>query len=220
MKTLCVTDSQNTKTGKVRLATYRTQDTCPDSCIFMGSGCYGENNANRLFGFASNGDDGLDILAMKIGMLRPGHMVRLNVVGDYLMEDGTPDTEYIAVTNTIPSWADVLTYTHAWRTLTPGLFEDHVRPNASCNTIADVRDALAAGWKAVVVDPDGGIPGMTIDGEKAVSCPFETHGRQCIDCGLCARGKRSSVVVFQAHGSGAKHARRAILEQRALEVLA
>jgi hypothetical protein len=220
VRTLCVRRSQNEKTGPVALAVYRTQESCPRDCIFRGSGCYGENVGARLFRFAERGDDDMLELSTQIGLLHPGDVIRLNVVGDYLTAEGGPDHTYIDVTNRIPTGVDVLSYTHAWRRLDPGMFMPHTRPSASCDTVSSVREALAAGWKAVVVDSDGSIPRLTIDGERAISCLFETNGRQCVDCRLCARGKRSSVPVFQVHGSGKKHARRAIDEQRALEARA
>ena len=61
-----------------------------------------------------------------------------------------------------------------------------------------------------MVDADGGIPGQRLAGALAVSCPYESRGTQCIDCRLCARQKRPSVVVFQVHGTKKRLAREAI----------
>ncbi len=214
VKTLTVTRSQNSKTGPVALATYRTQGSCPTTCALYGAGCYAENKGpgggQGPFDFAEARGSDLQLLRERIRKLRRGEVVRLNVSGDYLLEDGTPDLEYIETTNTIPPYVDVLSYTHAWRRLDPGMFLDHVRPNASCDTVADVAEALASGWKAVVVDADGGIPGQRLAGALAVSCPYESRGTQCIDCRLCARQKRPSVVVFQVHGTKKRLAREAI----------
>lgn len=204
----------NRKTGPVALSTYRNQGSCPTTCSLYGAGCYAENRTigggSSPFMVGEKGAPDMTALLAEIRKLRRGEIVRLNVSGDYLLPDGTPDQAYIDATNTIPPYVEVLSYTHAWRTLRPEWFKDHTRPNASCDSIADVAEALSMGWKAVVVDPDGSLPGMVVGGEKLVSCPFETHERQCLDCRLCARGKRSSVVVFQVHGTGKKKARAAL----------
>lgn len=218
-KTLTIHYTANMKTGPVALSTYRTQTSCPNDCALFNNGCYAENRgpsgAPGPFGFANRrGLEDLDVLRKAIRKLRRGDVVRLNISGDYLLSDGTPDHEYIAVTNTIPPYATVLSYTHAWRRLRPDMFVEHARPNASCDTEADAVEALAAGWSVVIVDPDGSMPGTKVAGRQAVACPYETNGRQCIDCRLCARTKRPSVVVFQAHGSRKKVAVTAIKTRR------
>jgi hypothetical protein len=93
-------------------------------------------------------------------------------------------------------------------------FQDHTRPNASCDTLEDVEVARAAGWSTVIVDADGSLPGTTVGDSRRVSCPFETQGRQCIDCRLCSRTTRPSTVVFQAHGTRRRAARAAIGQLR------
>lgn len=217
-RTLVVLKSGNTKTGPVALATYRTQTSCPTDCALMGSGCYAENNgfggSPSPFGHAGRGQEGLEQLRERVAKVKPGQVIRLNVAGDYLLADGTPDHEYIEVTNTIPEGVTVISYTHAWRRLQPSWFRDHVRPNASCDTLADVPVAAAAGWATVIVDGDGSLADTTIDGRRFVACPYETNGRQCIDCKLCSRTNRPSAVVFTAHGSRRKKASMALAERR------
>jgi len=207
--------TQNRKTGPVALSTLRTQTSCPTDCALFNNGCYAENSTSGggagPFRIAGRGASDLDDLREKLRKLRRGDVVRLNVSGDYLLADGTPDHEYIAVTNTIPPYVTVISYTHAWRRLTPDMFRDHARPNASCDLAEDVPEAIAAGWAAVVVDGEGTLPGTRIAGRQAVACPYETSGRQCIDCRLCARTNRPSVVVFQTHGARKKAAARALV---------
>lgn len=206
--------TSNAKTGPVALSTYRTQGSCPTTCSLYGAGCYAENRTAgggaSPFMIGGRGAPDLEQLREQIRLLRRGQMVRLNVSGDYLLPDGTPDHEYIEATNTIPPYVTVISYSHAWRRLDPSWFRDHVRPNASCDTLLDVVEARAAGWATVIVDADGSIPGTVIGDSRAVSCPYETQGRQCIDCGLCSRTKRPSTVVFQVHGIRKKAAAKAI----------
>jgi ferredoxin len=208
MKTFFTLDTRNRKTGRVRLSTYRPHESCDPTCIFWNSGCYGENGAFPLFYHASKGSEDLSALIDALRSIRSG-MVRFNVVGDYLDGEAEPDMAYIEATNEAKH-LDVLSYTHAWRRLDPSWFHDRTRPNASCDDVADVAEALAAGWRACIVDagvdyPQGGL----IAGRRAVVCPYEVNKRQCIDCGLCARA-RPSVVVFPAHGTKKRAASAAI----------
>jgi hypothetical protein len=195
----------------VRLATYRTQGSCPTDCALYGAGCYAENRGIHgrpsPFGIAERGSViGTDYteLVNALRGIAPGQMVRFNVSGDYLLEDGTPDRAYIEATNA-SRHLKVLSYTHAWRVLDAGWFHKETRPNASCDSLDDVVEALQRGWQAVIIDPDGRYPARSdVAGRKAVTCLYDSQRRQCIDCGLCAKD-RKSVVVFPVHG-----ARRAI----------
>lgn len=190
--------SMNSKTGKVALAISRLQQTCPTTCPLMGSGCYGENNgyggSASLFGrVLQYGKAGIDELVAELARLKDGDTIRVNVVGDYLL-DGQPDMDYIEALNTIKDTVKVLAYTHAWRVLDASWFADHVRPQASCETDEDVAQAQAAGWSTVRVVP------QAYDVSKGeVICPNTTKGIQCIDCGLCAK-QRKSTVLFPVHG--------------------
>jgi hypothetical protein len=183
------------------------------------AGCYAENRGQmgRPSPFMQAGKgmiEGTDYtpLIAAIRRVGAGQMIRLNVAGDYLLEDGEPDMAYIEATNEAHRLT-VLSYTHAWERLDPAWFTDTTRPNASCDTPADVAEAISRGWAAVIVDPDQRYPqGSKIAGATAVTCPYETSGRQCIDCGLCARTKRPSVVVFDVHGAKRKLAAASLQE--------
>lgn len=200
--------SDNRKTGKVALAISRLQMTCPTDCPLMGSGCYGENNgyggSASLFGrVLQYGKAGIDELRQELARLKAGDTIRVNVVGDYLM-DGLVDMDYIDALNTIPETVKVLSYTHAWRKMKPSMFADHVRPQASCETDEDVAKAKAAGWSTVRV-----VPQDATAGKAEVICPNVTKGIQCVDCGLCAK-QRKSTVLFPVHGVQKRKATAAI----------
>jgi hypothetical protein len=211
MMTTWTTGTRNRKTGAVDLAVSRAQDTCPTTCPFRGSGCYGETGpAGGLFRLiekarnVATGTDYGDLLRAFANVPDCG-MVRLNVVGDYLIGD-EPDHDYIRATNTLSGRGiRVLSYTHAWRIMDPSWFADDTRPQASCETVADVAEALAAGWSAVIVQPDD-----TLGAERGyVVCPAVTDELTCRDCGLCAK-QRKSTVIFPVHGARKRAAAEAI----------
>jgi hypothetical protein len=202
MRTLLVRDSRNEKTGRVWLAIYRTHDTCPVSCPLYGAGCYGENRGTggrpNLFATAERGtivDQDYTALVAMLARAPDGAYVRANVVGDYLLDDGTPDRAYIDALNTAEGRLHVLSYTHAWRQLDPAWFTDSTRPAAT-------RTALVAGWAPVIVTgDDAAYPiGETVGRKRVIVCPNVTHAVQCITCGLCARQERA-VIAFPAHGT-------------------
>lgn len=220
VRTLVVLGSQNAKTGNVALSTFRTQEACPPWCPLWGRGCYAENHGTHgrptPFEISMRGFIGdYTPLIEALGSLRPSSIVRFNVSGDYLQEDKSPDMGYIEATNHAHGH-DVLSYTHAWQVMDPDWFEDDTRPNASCDNLEDVERALDLGWSTVIVDPGNEYPQGMRDariGTTFVTCPYETPSkRQCIDCRLCARGKRSSTVVFPVHGTRKRAAAEALRE--------
>jgi hypothetical protein len=203
IRTLMVRRSQNAKTGPVDISTYRTQGSCPRSCPLFGKGCYAENRGARgrpsPFGIAEKGtiiDQDYGPLIDALDALGRYSIVRFNVSGDYLLEDGTPDMAYIEATNHARR-SDVLSYTHAWRTLDPAWFETTTRPNASCDTLVDVAVARDAGWATVLVDP-----GLDYAAESGfVTCLYDAMDIQCTACRLCSKTERKGTVVFPVHGS-------------------
>lgn len=210
MRTLIVENSQNAKTGRVRVATYRTQDSCPPWCPLFGNGCYAENRMGRPspFDTAERGTVIDDYTPLTELLDRVGEaIVRFNVSGDYLDENNEPDMAYIEATN--HAKGDVLSYTHAWQVLDPKWFEDHTRPNASCDTMLDVAKARDMGWPTVIVDP--GLEYGQMDG--FIDCLYETKERQCTECRLCSRTARKSTVVFNVHGTRRRKAADAIAER-------
>ncbi len=209
-RTLVVMGTRNSKLGG-GATTYRTQGSCPTTCPLMGKGCYARG---RIFGIPERygaEDDGeyatVRALADKRGKGLPmGGLFRANVSGDLLDDQGSLDTAYADALSHVATErpdADVFTYTHAWRTLTPDVAPG-VTVNASCESAAAIEDAVSAGWPTTVVDPGGAdtLIGQTIGGRKVVQCPQQTKGLTCEQCRLCARPNRKSTVAFVVHGGG------------------
>lgn len=190
---------------------------CPTTCALYDAGCYARG---RIFGIAAKngretGGDYGALLAL-VDTMPHGYVLRLNVSGDFLTANGTPDYAYIAAANGVHSArpdVTIIAYTHAWRTLSPGMFTFVV--NASCDGPDDVVEARAAGWSTVVVDTNAEdtLIGGTLAGSRVVQCPAQTRGLTCDQCRLCGR-ERPSTVAFAAHGGGARKAVEALRERR------
>jgi hypothetical protein len=85
--------------------------------------------------------------------------------------------------------------------------------NISANSICHADTIKASGIKAPIVTvlpesykKDNIIRETTPGGNTLIVCPNVTKGIQCIDCGLCMKSKRKSIIGFPAHGSGKRHA--------------
>ncbi len=219
-RTLVVLESGNTKTGTAAV-TYRTQDTCPTSCPLMGQGCYARG---RIFGIPARlgTEDTGEYAAVRAlaDTLPPGGLFRANVSGDVLDDAGELDRGYVDALSDVATArpdADVFTYSHAWRRLSPDM-APRVTVNASCESASDIETATAAGWPTVVTDPGPDDPstliGSTIAGRKVVQCPAQTRGLTCSQCRLCARPSRKSTVAFAVHGGGKAIAARQVAQAR------
>lgn len=216
-RTIVVLASSNSKTGKVA-ATYRTQHSCPTTCALYDAGCYARG---RIFGIAAkNGHEVNGDYAAVLGLIDtmpPDYVLRANVSGDFLSEDGSPDLQYITALNTVADArpdVTIIAYTHAWRTLAPGMFRFVV--NASCDTPADVIEARAAGWATVVVDTnaDDTLVGSKLSDSRVIQCPNQTRGITCAECKLCGR-ERPATVAFAVHGAGKNQAVASLRSHRA-----
>jgi len=173
----------------------------------MNNGCYA---TYRIFAIPRKygQSDVSAVLALVDKPLPNG--VRFNVSGDFLLEDGTPDLEYINACNKVVEAHPgilAISYTHAWRTLSPAMFAFPV--NASCDTLGDVATAVALGWEATIVNAENG---MTVGDKSVVTCLAETKGITCAECGLCGQSSRTRPIVsFTAHGPGKNKATAVVL---------
>jgi len=130
-------------------------------------------------------------------MLR-GRAVRLGAYGD-------PAMVPVDVWRTLISTARTHTgYTHQWRT----------RPDysgflmASADTVADRKEARAAGWRTFYVVPMS--TGTLPSGAMECAATRERNPLQCADCGACAGTRDGAAtgavdVVIRAHGTGARY---------------
>lgn len=226
MKTHFVAKSSNRKTGKIS-NTYRTQDTCPNSCPLRLSGCYAEMGpmGNSPFKIADKfGADTDAVMERIIEQVPQDGMLRWEVSGDVVLADGvTPDLDYIEATNRVAEARpdiQMIRYTHAWEALDPSVFGYTV--NASTESVEGVTRALRAGWEAVMVCPEGDplLQGETfVEGKRLVQCPAETRDDvTCSSCKLCSKSwDTRPVILFEVHGPRKRLAGEAVMAEREVD---
>lgn len=215
--------SSNAKLGGAATTYAPIANSCPTSCPFMGSGCYGQNGPVAIHGArleATFAGLSADTVAMwEAGEIRDAaHMLRkrrqtmplrLHTFGDCR----TPFAA-LQVSDAAEYWPGaVWTYTHAWRDVERWNW-GKVSVLASCEGLDGAREAMALGYAASMVvaeHPADGKAYMAGD-VRVVPCPEQTRGRTCSECRLCWDDQRllatRSVIAFAAHGAGAKKAKR------------
>ena len=128
-------------------------------------------------------------------------------------ETGTADidAEYLqALLKAVPRRGVAWTYSHFPADKIPKAKKGETVINASCDNIHEAVDAVKRLKRpAVLAAPSGTIWPQNINGVRFHRCPAELADNfTCAQCGngspLCARRDRQDVVVFVAHGSGAK----------------
>lgn len=222
-----VATSGNAKTGPMPV-TYRPVQTCPRTCAFLpkseggNGGCYG---TGRIFGIASKyataETSHADAVAKLNRAPRGAKYMRDRVVGDIVAPDGTADVDYLTSIAAAAAAVDLTPfgYTHGFDLLTPGDVQRVAAAgyvlNASCETIEDVRRAVAKGLPATIVagpELEDGTEVRTHDGmRRVVTCPAQTREDvSCASCGLCAKPRRAAVVRFLPHGTAVRQAEASI----------
>ena len=124
----------------------------------------------------------------------------------------TVDAEYLAaLVDAVPPGGLAWTYSHF-----PAAALPHPKPgktviNSSCDDMRDAVLAVESGRPAVYAAPADTVDTWprVFQGVQFLRCPAElAENFSCDQCGggrpLCARGERDYVVVFVAHGSGAR----------------
>lgn len=122
------------------------------------------------------------------------------------------DTDYLAaLLDAVPRRGVAWTYSHFAAALLPVAKAGQTVINASCDTEAEAVAAVNIGRPAVLAAPTDTADTFpkVVDGVRFHRCPAElAENFTCAQCGngspLCARPERREVVVFVAHGTGAK----------------
>lgn len=88
-------------------------------------------------------------------------------------------------------------YTHQWRKPFAQPFRELVM--ASCDSPAEAMEAARQGWRTFLVQPVGAPP----PAEGMVNCLADSHGKTCVECGLCRGADRPNApsIWIEAHGT-------------------
>lgn len=218
--------SDNEKTGPIYVST-SSRLTCWEGCAFFNNGCYAASGPISWHWSAvtklKRGGSFTDLVS-RVASIPRGELFRHNQAGDLPGRGAKINRvelrKLTRATHGLRAW----TYTHkpvlgsgkqetANREAVREANKDGFVVNLSGNTLAHA-DELAALEIApvVVVIPEDAPRGTqyTPGGRKVIVCPEQTQkpgqGITCKTCQLCARGTRSVIIGFLAHGASHKKA--------------
>lgn len=206
--------SENAKTGPIPVTT-TSADSCPDICPLKSGGCYAKSGPLALH-WARNMKLTLAELLARVEALPQGQLWRHNQAGD-LPQDGRGNIDGGALRQIVDANQGKrgFTYTHHLtafkgnREAIRDANRDGFTINLSANTLqhADKLADLAIAPVVVVLPSTQSTNTTTPNGRKVVICPAtQRKDVTCATCKLCSHAKRSVIVGFPAHGTGARKA--------------
>ena len=221
MKTLCISESGNRKTGRIP-TTYASRDTCPPSCPHYRTDCYAEDFYTRLAWKRADtqGKDLPDLVAF-IEKMPAGQLWRHAVAGDLWGKGEEVDAAALGEVVRANFGKRGFTYTHK---KTPDALKWIAHANKWGFTInlsaddageADKLAALAVAPVVCIVPSDTPERTTTPEGRPITVCPAQTREYMtCAVCQLCQKADRRAIIGFRAHGTRAKQT-----DQRARRVI-
>jgi hypothetical protein len=214
--------SDNAKTGSIPVSTSSFKQ-CPPACPFAKNGCYADSGPLAIhWRKVTEGERGLEWpeFVRAIAKLPKGQIWRHNQAGD-LPGIGNRIASGVLRELVIANGGKKgFTYTHkpvlgttpqatSNRNAVQDANKGGFTVNLSANTLehADQLADLAIAPVVVVVPSTTSANLTTPQGRKVVICPAtQREGISCATCQLCARGNRSVIIGFPAHGSMKKKA--------------
>lgn len=210
---IAVEVSKNKKVGKMS-ATYVTQASCGD-CRLRGNGCYAEHGTVRWVTNRLNANPTVDPTeiaqdeADAVDTLSGRRHLRGHVVGDCPTDEAAKIVSAAYERYMAKHGKKAGTYTHQWKNVSRESW-GQVSVLASCESLEEVRQATAKGYKtALVVTEYERDTAYEVDGVRIIPCPEMTgRAKSCEECLLCWRGdKVPGTIAFKAHGKGAAQVR-------------
>ena len=218
--------SKNGKTGPIYVST-SSKKTCWKGCAFYNNGCYAAGGRLNIHWAAvtslKRGGNFSD-LVKRVESIPRGELFRHNQAGDLPGRGARINRGELRKLTTATAGLRAWTYTHkpvlgdgkqatenreAVREANSGGFI----VNLSGNTMAHADELAELGIAPVVVVIPEDAPRTTQytpAGRKVIVCPEQTQrpgqGITCKTCQLCARGSRSVIIGFLAHGTSHKKA--------------
>ena len=216
--------SSNAKIGPISCVTV-TNKTCPDACPLKRNGCYADySHVGALWRKMSEALPGDSVphgrASVKVHSFEAmldwitntaTRLWRYGIAGDLPGEGDKIDAAALSRIVEANKGRMGFAYTHkpttdkANRNAIEAANRDGLAVNVSTNSVDHADKVKASGIKAPVVTI---VPADTLNnfktpaGHQVVICPAVTQKLTCLECKLCARPNRKSIVAFPAHGAG------------------
>jgi hypothetical protein len=210
--------------------------TCSDGCIWKRTGaCYASAGATKgpmaKLDAAARGHTSDEVIAEQVRLIDrfsvrgipqdggrqgdQGRDHRLNVGGDFLTAKQAQLIGSAAERYRDRGGGAFFGFTHSWQNVPRAALGDAVSMLASIERAEDIEPAKKQGYApALTVDYFPSKKPYLLPGHTAllIPCPYEAAGKTtCVECRLCmdadALYAKNKVIVFEAHGSGAKKMR-------------
>lgn len=209
--------SGNAKTGPMAVST-SAKSTCSPSCPFLDNGCYAQSGPLNLHWLkVTSGERGTNFATFlgKLKELPNGSAFRHNQAGDLPHNLGRISETFIRRMIVATKHLRAYTYTH--HNLKVGDNLSLIRKanragftiNVSCETEAQVDDAIAHNLPAVMVAPsaESRVTWHTEGGNVVIVCPAQRSDTvTCADCMLCHKRGKKVAIAFLAHGTSKRKA--------------
>ena len=222
MKTHLTIKSDNVKTGPIPVSTSSFKQ-CPPACPFAKNGCYADSGPLAIhWRKVTEGERGLEWpeFIQAITSLPKGQIWRHNQAGDLPGIGNRIASGLLNELVTANRGKKGFTYTHKPMLGTTPQATSNRNAVASANAAgftinlsannpahADELASLAIGPVVCVVPSTTKSNLTTPNGRKVVICPATQRDNvSCATCQLCARGDRSVIIGFPAHGTSKKKA--------------
>lgn len=206
--------SSNAKTGPIPVST-SSDNTCPPTCPFKGSGCYADSGPLKLhWRKTSSGERGDSVAAFceRIAALPEGTFWRHNQAGDLAGDGVQIDADAFGKLVHANKGRKGFTYTHYQvlggeftinRTMVEWANQLGFTVNLSGNNLTHADELADTGLPTVTVLPiDAPKVTHTPKGRKVVTCPAVNSDKiTCATCRLCQVAERDYIIGFPAHGT-------------------
>jgi len=204
--------SGNMKTGRIPVSVTE-RVTCPDACLFRGTGCYADygpmRHAWRSVDSGKWGKPWAEFCAA-VAALEPGQLWRHNEAGDLPGVADAIDTRALNMLVDANRGKRGFSFTHkpviGHAKNRAAIQKANARGftiNLSADSLAkaDALAELGIAPVTVVLPHDvSDLAFRTGGGRQVVVCPAQTSHLTCASCKLCALPDRKSIIGFRAHG--------------------
>ena len=208
MSTYNIKLSGNRKTGEMFVST-SSSDTCPDHCQHLKlNTCYAKFSFLGMHwrwldkGNGSTWEDLCNI----VKAIPDGELWRHNQAGDLPGSVNGIDLRSILMLVEANRGKRGFTFTHKHKKKSDRTIIQYANAfgftiNISADSYVEAALYFNEGYPTTVTCAPDNIEPEVVRGVRFITCPAVTHGRSCVQCGLCYLKDRDFVIKFPSHGS-------------------